>query len=98
MEVSAVAGGEGTGWLEKVQLGKKEEERRGLCSGGHRSATVATERPSNLDSKMTLREIGEKLAWSVALEEDTEDGGHPARGQRSSDSAIRRRHKGIQEL
>ena len=75
------------------------EEKRGLCSRGLGSVAVATERPSNLDSKMTLIDaLGEKATWSVALGKDTEDGGHPARDQRSSDSAIRRRHKGVQEL
>lgn len=46
-----------------VREGPAWEEGRGeerAVSGGHGSATVTTERPSNLDSKMTLTDALER--------------------------------------
>lgn len=49
---------EGPAWEEGRGEGRRK--RRGEGSGGHGSATVATERPSNLDSKMTLTDALER--------------------------------------
>ena len=55
------------GWSEKASLRMKGEGQRGPCSRDCGCETMATERPSNLDSESDLDWYsGEKVAWSVA--------------------------------